>query len=149
ELDPLEDNGCDGGPIAVCCSTRCRLPAAGTPCDDNNPCTTGDACAADGTCGGAPAPAGGGCAPGSDPCTAVCGATGTCPPAPQPPPACRWAKTCHSTCTEQLKACRDACRQRGQARRECRATCATRSTCTAPGAGIRTVAYVTTACTTD
>src|SRR5262249_51492695 len=55
ELDPLEDNGCEGGPIAVCCSPRCRLQPAGTPCDDNNPCTTGDACAADGTCVAAPA----------------------------------------------------------------------------------------------
>src|SRR5262249_52061606 len=116
----------------------------------NNPCTTGDACAADGTCvGGSPAPADVGCGQGFDPCTAVCNGAGTCTPVPQPPPACRWAKTCHSTCTRQLKACRDMCGQRGQARRECRTTCATHSSCAAPGAGIRTVAYVTTACTTD
>src|SRR5262249_31994759 len=35
----------------------------------------------------------------------------------------------------------------GQARRDCRAACAERSTCTAPGAGIRTLAYVVSTCT--
>jgi hypothetical protein len=35
----------------------------------------------------------------------------------------------------------------GQARRDCRTACAERSTCTAPGAGIRTLAYVVSTCT--
>jgi hypothetical protein len=37
----------------------------------------------------------------------------------------------------------------GQARRDCRTACAERSTCTAPGARIRTLAYVVSECTTD
>src|SRR5262249_44502180 len=44
---------------------------------------------------------------------------------------------------------RQACRGRGQARRDCRAACAERSTCTAPGAHIRTLAYVVSECTAD
>src|SRR5207244_9608029 len=37
----------------------------------------------------------------------------------------------------------------GQTRRECRAACTARSTCTAPGARIRTLAYVVTECRQD
>ena len=37
----------------------------------------------------------------------------------------------------------------GPARRDCREACAERSTCTAPGASIRTLAYVVTACSED
>jgi len=59
------------------------------------------------------------------------------------------AATCQSTCTQQLAACKQTCPGGGQGRRDCRAACAERSTCTAPGARIRTLAYVVTECTTD
>ena len=59
------------------------------------------------------------------------------------------AAACHSTCARQLVECKRTCPGGGQARRECRAACAERSTCTAPGASIRTLAYVVTECTTD
>src|SRR5262245_21999301 len=56
---------------------------------------------------------------------------------------------CHSTCTEQLAACKRTCPGGGPARRDCRAACAARSTCTAPGARIRTLPYVVNECTTS
>jgi len=56
------------------------------------------------------------------------------------------AAACHSTCAQQLIECKRACPGGGQARRECRATCAERSACAAPGARIRTLAYVVTEC---
>jgi hypothetical protein len=61
----------------------------------------------------------------------------------------RAAAACPSTCTQQLAACKRTCPGGGQGRRECRAACAERSTCTAPGASIRTLAYVVTACRED
>src|SRR5262249_23764888 len=137
-----------------CCSARCRLDPAGTACDDGNSCTIGDVCPGDSlACAGAPAPAGQACDGDFDPCTAdVCGAgnaAGTCTHVPVPAAECRRATACHSTCTEQLKECRQACRGGGQARRDCREACAERSTCTAPGARFRTLAYVVSECTTD
>ena len=152
-IDPLENcevgNNADGG----CCSARCRLDPAGTACtSDGNDCTD-DVCNATGTCTGSPAPAGQACNDDFDPCTSdVCGAgdaAGTCTHVPVPPAACRRATACHSTCTEQLAACKRTCPEGGQARRDCRAACAERSTCIAPGAHIHTLAYVTTECTTD
>src|SRR5262245_11320109 len=59
------------------------------------------------------------------------------------------AATCQSTCTQQLEACKQTCPGGGQGRRDCRAACAERSNCTAPGARIRMLAYVVTECTTD
>jgi hypothetical protein len=59
------------------------------------------------------------------------------------------AAACHSTCTQQLAECRQTCPGGGPGRRDCRAACAARSTCTAPGARIRTLAYVVNECTTD
>src|SRR5215475_12565545 len=56
---------------------------------------------------------------------------------------------CPSTCTAQLAECKRTCPGGGQARRDCRAACAERSTCTAPGARIRTLAYVVNECRTD
>jgi hypothetical protein len=56
---------------------------------------------------------------------------------------------CHSTCTAQLAECKRTCPEVGQARRDCREACAERSTCTAPGARIRTLAYVVSECATD
>jgi hypothetical protein len=178
-IDPLED--CEGGINADrdCCSTRCRLDAAGTacpsdgndctddvcnatgtcthmpithPCDDGNACTIGDVCNAGACVPGSPAPAGTACTSNGylDLCTAdVCDAAGTCTHVAVPTGECRRAVACHSTCTEQLKACRQTCPAGGPARRECRAACAARSTCTAPGAPIRTLAYVMTDCTID
>ena len=61
----------------------------------------------------------------------------------------RAAAACHSTCAEQLAECKRTCPGDGQGRRACRAACAERSTCTAPGARIRTLAYVVSECTTD
>jgi cysteine-rich repeat protein len=176
-IDPMENcedgNHLDGD----CCSARCRLASPGTactsdgnectndvcdatgvcmhvpntgPCDDGNACTTGDVCTGGACLPGSPAPAGEPCEDDFDPCTAdVCAAAGTCTHVPVSPAECRRAVACHSTCTEQLKECRHTCPARGQARRECRAACAERSTCTAPGASIRTLAYVMTECTTD
>jgi hypothetical protein len=48
-----------------------------------------------------------------------------------------------------LRECKQTCASGGQARRDCRAACAERSTCTAPGARIRTLAYVVNECATD
>jgi cysteine-rich repeat protein len=175
-IDPLENcedgNSVDGD----CCSARCRLDPAGTtctsdrndctddvcnetgacmhvlntsPCDDGNACTFGDLCAAGACVPGSPA-AGEACEDDFDPCTAdICDAAGTCTHMPVSPAECRARTACHSTCTQQLKACRQTCPGRGQARRECLAACAGRSTCTAPGAAIRTLAYVVTDCTSD
>jgi hypothetical protein len=138
----------------VCNGTGTCTHVPGTsPCDDGNACTIGDVCTGGACVPGAPAPAGQACNDDSDPCTTdVCGAgdaAGTCTHVPVPPAACRRAVACHSTCTQQLKECRQACRGRGQARRECRASCAQQSTCTAPGATIRTLAYVVTECSQD
>ena len=59
------------------------------------------------------------------------------------------AAACHSTCAEQLVECKRTCPGIGQERRDCRDACAERSNCTAPGARIRTLAYVVSECTTD
>src|SRR5215831_3875922 len=59
------------------------------------------------------------------------------------------AAACHSSCTQQLAECKRTCPGGGQGRRDCRAACTERSTCTAPGARIRTLAYVVTECTAD
>ena len=176
-IDPLEDCG-DGDVVGGdCCSTRCRLDPVGETCtNDGNACTDdvcdathacvhvpstgpcdqdGNACTVDvcagGTCLPGPrAPAGQVCSDDFDPCTDdVCDAAGSCTHTPLPPAECRLAVACHSTCTRQLKECRQTCPGGGQARRECRAACAERSTCTAPGAAIRTLAYVVTDCRTD
>ena len=56
---------------------------------------------------------------------------------------------CPSACASQLAECKRACPGGGQERRDCRAACAEPSTCTAPGARIRTLAYVMSECTTD
>ena len=120
-IDPEEN--CEDGNHADgdCCSARCRLDPAGTACtSDGNDCTAD-----------------------------VCDAAGTCTHVTVPPAECWRAAACHSTCTQQLKECRQACRGRGQARRDCREACAERSTCTAPGARIRALAYVVSECTTD
>src|SRR5262249_34197641 len=42
------------------------------------------------------------------------------------------AATCQTTCMQQLAACKQTCTGGGQARRDCGAACAERSTCTAP-----------------
>ena len=49
---------CDDGDLAPgdCCSATCQFEANGAPCDDGDPCTTVDGCAA-GTCAGAETPA--------------------------------------------------------------------------------------------
>ena len=59
------------------------------------------------------------------------------------------AAACHSTCTIELKACKRTCGGSGGSRRACRAACAERSSCTAPGARIGTLAYVLTECRED
>src|SRR5215468_8299472 len=59
------------------------------------------------------------------------------------------AAACDSVCAEELRECKRACASGGAARRDCRAACAARSTCTAPGARIRTLAYVVNECTAD
>jgi cysteine-rich repeat protein len=176
-IDPLEN--CEDGNYldGDCCSARCRLDPAGTACmsdgndctadvcnptgtcthvpitgrcEDGNACTIGDVCAAGACVPSSPAPAGQACTHDLDSCTAdVCDAGGACTHVPVPPAECGRAVACHSTCTQQLKACRRTCPDRGQARRKCRADCAERSTCTAPGAAIRTLAYVVTECRTD
>jgi len=56
---------------------------------------------------------------------------------------------CHSSCRQELAECKRTCPGGGQARRDCRTACAARSTCTAPGARIRTLAYVVTECRHD
>jgi hypothetical protein len=61
----------------------------------------------------------------------------------------RAAAACPSACMQQLRECKRTCASGGQARRDCRAACAERSTCTAPGARIRTFAYVVTECRQD
>ncbi|MGH7894600.1 MAG: hypothetical protein ACREQL_08020 [Candidatus Binatia bacterium] len=54
---------------------------------------------------------------------------------------------CRSTCTEELRICRRGCAEaRAPARRSCVQGCRDRSTCAAPGAVIRTVAYTVTQC---
>ena len=132
----------------VCNATgTCTHMPIAAPCDDGNACTIGDA-ARRRVCARL---AGAGRQRvherrNSILCTdAVCGAgdaAGTCTHVPVPPAECRRATACHSTCTQQLKECRQACRGSGQARRDCRTACAERSNCTAPGARIRTLAYV-------
>jgi hypothetical protein len=178
-IDPLENCEVGINADGDCCSARCRSDPAGTscpsdrndctddlcnatgrcthmpitgPCDDGNACTIGDVCSAGACVPGAPAPAGTACASNSylDFCTAnVCDGSGTCTHLRVPPAACRKAGACHSACTQQLKECRQTCPGGGPTRRECRAACAARSTCTAPGAPIRTLAYVVTECTAD
>src|SRR5262249_5684851 len=59
------------------------------------------------------------------------------------------AAACPSTCTQQLAACKRTCSGGGRGRRDCRRACAKRSTCTAPGARIRTLAYVVNECRSD
>src|SRR2546426_1146148 len=59
------------------------------------------------------------------------------------------AAACRSSCRQQLVECERTCAGSGQTRRECRAACTARSTCTAPGARIRTLAYVVTECRQD
>src|SRR5262245_11795210 len=59
------------------------------------------------------------------------------------------AAACPSTCTQQLHECKRTCTSGGQARRGCRAACAARRAWTAPGARIRTLAYVANECATD
>src|SRR5262245_40852243 len=56
---------------------------------------------------------------------------------------------CQSTCAQQLAACKRTCSGRGQLRRECRAACAERTSCAAPGGGMRVMAYVLTECSTN
>ena len=56
---------------------------------------------------------------------------------------------CPSSCTQQLAECKQTCAGGGQGRRDCREACAERTTCTAQGARIRTLAYVVTECTMD
>jgi hypothetical protein len=56
------------------------------------------------------------------------------------------AAACQSTCAEGLRACKRTCASGGQARQDCRAACAERSNCTAPGAPIHTLAYVAAEC---
>src|SRR5262249_9368205 len=112
-IDPLED--CE---VGDCCSARCRLEPAGTPCtSDENDCTYD-----------------------------LCNAAGTCTHQPVPPRECRRAEApagaCHSTCVEGLRECKRTCASGGRARRDCRANCAQRSACTAPGTRLRTMAYL-------
>src|SRR5262249_49298225 len=59
------------------------------------------------------------------------------------------AAACHSSCAQQLAECKRTCPKRGPGRRDCRAACAERSTCTAPDARIRTLAYVVNECHGD
>ncbi len=57
---------------------------------------------------------------------------------------------CQSTCARQVGACRTECAaRRGRGRHECVDACLATSTCTAPGARIRTLAYVVTECSLD
>jgi hypothetical protein len=68
---------CDGS-SPLCADTRA---ANGTPCNDFNPCTTGDACLGGACFGGPPAPAGTSCVPFGfdDPCVdALCDSAGIC-----------------------------------------------------------------------
>jgi spore coat protein A len=46
DLDPTEacDDGAANGTPASCCSSSCTLVAAGTACEDGDPCTVGDSC---------------------------------------------------------------------------------------------------------
>jgi hypothetical protein len=60
----------------------------------------------------------------------------------------RAAAACKSTCTEELRACRSHC-QGITDRRACRQQCADASTCTAPGARLRTAAYTVDMCRED
>jgi hypothetical protein len=56
---------------------------------------------------------------------------------------------CQSTCTRELADCKRTCSGRGQLRRDCRTACAERTSCASPRAGVRTMSYVLTECTTD
>src|SRR5262245_16595581 len=54
---------------------------------------------------------------------------------------------CHSTCTEEYRACRQRCRSlHGGERRSCTRACEDASTCNAPGNRSRTLAYVAFQC---
>jgi hypothetical protein len=58
--------------------------------------------------------------------------------------------TCKSTCIDELRSCRRGCTElRGGERRQCAQHCSDQSTCAAPGAVFRTIAYVTVACQQD
>jgi len=61
------------------------------------------------------------------------------------------AGSCQKSCGREVAACRRAeCSGlAGDARRRCAEGCRARSTCTAPGAAIRTLAYVVTECRSD
>src|SRR5215470_17042370 len=66
-------------------------------------------------------------------------------------PVDRAAPACRRSCAESVAVCRRAeCGAlAGPARQRCVRACRTRSTCTAPGAAIRTLAYVVTECRHD
>ena len=51
------------------------------------------------------------------------------------------AAPCQGTCARELADCERTCPEQGRARGDCRDACAARTTRTAPGARIRTVAY--------
>src|SRR5262245_33815499 len=63
----------------------------------------------------------------------------------------RAVPACRRSCAEPVVACRQAeCGAlAGRARHRCLRACRARSTCTAPGAAIRTIAYVVTECRND
>jgi cysteine-rich repeat protein len=44
------DDGAANGTAEGCCTERCMFRAAGSDCDDQQPCTAGDACNASGRC---------------------------------------------------------------------------------------------------
>jgi cysteine-rich repeat protein len=92
-VDELENCGDGNLPHGACCSPRCQLRPAGTPCDAGDSCAVGSACDAAGSCVSVvPAPAGRPCAGDGDPCTAdACDGTGTCMHTPLSPEACRQA----------------------------------------------------------
>jgi hypothetical protein len=58
------------------------------------------------------------------------------------------ASTCHKSCKDDVAACRrtECSGLDGAARRRCIETCGARSTCTAPGSPIRTLAYAVSEC---
>jgi hypothetical protein len=57
---------------------------------------------------------------------------------------------CKSTCSEELRVCGAACAPtRGAERHQCRQRCEDASTCSAPGARLRTTAYVAVECRQD
>src|SRR5262245_46820773 len=63
----------------------------------------------------------------------------------------RAGAACRSSCREQIAACRrvECGSLRGRERHRCALACGSRSTCTAPGAAIRTLAYVVSECRWD